>query len=158
LTATSAGLRPAASLAAYIDNPIGRYISAPNAAAFCVNDRLNGLSLWGRPNEGDVDTVAIAIRAGTGSQRSALLVDVRKVDFLDLRVFDKLSAELTAHFADLSTATIRLAIIVPIRPTGAMLTELFGSLSHSGCARSFRCPTEALGWLGIDNRTLLGDL
>ncbi len=156
LTALSVRLRPAASLAAYVDNPIGRYIAAPNAAAFCTSETLNGLSFWGRPAGVDVDTVTIALRAA--AQRPALLVDVRKVDLLDLDVFDKLSAELTAHFATLGAATIRLAVVVPLRPTGALFQELFGSLGHKASAASFPCPADALGWLGIHDPTLPDDL
>ena len=56
---------------------------------------------------------------------------------MDLRAFDKLWAELALHFAALGPRVTRRALIAPRGPIGAIVGELFKSLSQDASVRSF---------------------
>jgi AraC-like DNA-binding protein len=160
LSSASMGLRPAASLENYITNPVGRYFAGSNVAAFCVSEAFTGISFWGRPDERDVGVVASAVRAGTSTcvYSHVSLVDLRKLDFLDLGTLSKLWAPLASYFKAFGPLVTRRALLTPRGTPGWILGEVFRSLSPGGSVCSFDDAVAALAWLGGDHRTLLSDL
>jgi AraC-like DNA-binding protein len=154
------GLSPATSLENYVENPIGRYLAAPNAAAFWASSVLTGMSFWGHPNDADVELIASAVRAAAWPSACchALLVDLRRLESLDLRAFDKLWSGLASHFAALGPLVRRRALIAPRGPTGAVVGELFKSLSRDPSIRSFADGAEALVWIEVGDHAFLEEL
>jgi AraC-like DNA-binding protein len=154
------GLSPATSLENYVENPIGRYIAGPNAAAFWASSALTGMSFWGYPNDADVELIASAVRAATSPSicYHASLVDLRRLELLDLRVFDKLWSDLASHFTALGPLVTRRALIAPRGPTGAIVAELFKSLSQDASVRSFADGVEALVWIEVGDQAFLEEL
>jgi AraC-like DNA-binding protein len=154
------GLSPATSLENYLENPIGRYIAAPHAAAFWASSVLTGMSFWGHPNDADVELITSAVRAATlpSACCHASLVDLRRLELLDLRAFDKLWSELASHFATLGPLVTRRALIAPRGPSGTIVGELFKSLSQDPSVRSFADGAEALVWIEVGDHAFLEEL
>jgi AraC-like DNA-binding protein len=153
-------LRRASSFDSYVADPIGCYIAGIHAAAFWATETLNGISFWGQLDESDVEMVARAVRAvpGPSSHSHASLVDLRRLELLDLRALDKLCSELGSHFSALGPGGARRAVISPDGRAGLIVADLFKLLIGDASARSFADAVEALGWVDADDRTLLGEL
>jgi len=154
------GLSPAASLEKYVENPIGRYLATPNAAAFWASSVLTGMSFWGHPNDADVELITSAVRAAAcpSARCHASLVDLRRLELLDLRVFDKLWSELASHFTALGPSVTRRALIAPRGQIGAIVAELFKSLIQDASVRSFADGAEALVWIEVGDHAFLKEL
>lgn len=156
----SRGLRRASSFDSYVADPIGCYIAGTHAAAFWASETLNGIAFWGQLDESDVEMVGRAVRAVSGrrSHVPASLVDLRRLEALDLRAFDKLCSELGSHFGAAGPGAARRAVVTPNGRAGLMVADLFKLVVGDASVRSFADAGEALGWLETDDRTLLGDL
>ena len=157
---TFRGLRPATSVENYIENPIGRYRAGTNAAAFWATSVLTGISFWGYPNDADVELITGALHAAAAPRGCchASLVDLRRLERLDLRVFDRLCSNLASHFTALGSLVTRRALIVPRGPTGAIVADLFKSSSRDASVRSFVDGVEALVWIEFGDHSLLEEL
>jgi AraC-like DNA-binding protein len=153
-------LRPAESLASYIANPIGSYVAGRSAAAFWANEALSGLLFWGHPDEADAELIAVALRtrAALFARPYALLVDLRQLEFIDLRAFDKLRSGLASHFGSLGGTITRHALITPKGSVGAILAQFFKFMSQGSSMKSFADAGDALVWIGVGGTTLLEDL
>jgi AraC-like DNA-binding protein len=159
LASTFRGLRPAASLKSYLANPLGCYIAGAHAAAFWASAVLSGVSLWGYPNDADVELLTSAFSDAISLSFSchASLIDLRNLEILDLRTFDKLWSNLRSHFTALGRFATRLALLAP-RGATRMISELFRSLRPGNSVRSFSDGVAALAWIGIGDGALLEDL
>ncbi len=156
-------LEPTAALRAYLANPSGRFVAADNVAIFALGAppmTVEGLSLWGRPSNADVEVIALTVGRGSGApaRSGAWLVDLRRLDCIDLRVFSKLSSVLAPWCRLARLRADRHAVLRPDGPAGILAAELVIALSHGCGARSFVDAREALGWMGVDQPALLDDL
>jgi len=160
LLSTFRRLHPATSLENYVKNPVGRYIASPNAAAFWASGVLAGMSFWGYPDYADMALIARAMRAANSlpACHYASIVDLRRLELLDLRVFDKLCSELASHFTVCRSIVTRRALLVPKGPSGAQMAELFRSLSRDTSVRSFAHGIDALHWVESRDQALLQEL
>jgi AraC-like DNA-binding protein len=154
------GLRPAASLESYIDSPIGRYFAADNAAAFWASEVLNGIVFWGRPDSSDLETMTSALRAGLSprTRAHASLVDVRRLEHIDLRSFGRSWSGLASHFTSVASILTCRIMIGPRGPAGRVLSELFTFSPADVGVRWFVDPAEALASIQLDDPALLADL
>jgi AraC-like DNA-binding protein len=158
-----ARLEPAASLESYIANPIGFFVASDNAAIFSAGtppEAIEGLSFWGRPGDGDVDMIASTLRGDKHllARPCAFLVDLRRLDCIDLGVFGKLPCALAPRCERSRRLADRHAVLRPEGAAGSIAVELFLAMSHGCPARSFVDAREALDWIGIEQPALLDDL
>src|SRR6185503_14688813 len=86
------------------------------------------------------------------------LVDLRRLETLDLRAFGKLSSVLASRCERSHRLVARQAVIRPEGPAGAMAVAFFASLNQRGSLRSFAEAREALEWIGIDDFALFDEL
>ncbi|HXU61520.1 MAG TPA: helix-turn-helix transcriptional regulator [Polyangia bacterium] len=121
-----------------------------------LQEAVEGLLLWGRPGHADVDVIAATRPDGDGGapRPRALLMDLRRLDCIDLDVFNKLPSLLAPR----CRLTDRHAVLHPEGPAGAMAAELFVRMGDGSAARSFVNPREALEWMGVDEPRLIEDL
>lgn len=153
-------LRAAPSLDVFIANPIGCYFGGAHAAAFCPSAAVAGVSLWGHPDERDLEVVATAIEAVSSPSIAAQLslVDLRKLESLNFRAFDKLWPALATSRAGSGSLVTRRAVITRAAPTAALIGKLF-AVRTAGCSvRWFDDAVKALSWLGVEHQTLASDL
>ncbi len=120
-------LRPAESLARYVASPTGTYFAGRGAAVFCASEDLCGVLFWGDPDEADAElvTAAISTSASAVEHRNALLVDLRRLELIDLRVFDSLGATLASRFISGGRSLTQVALITPNGPVGAAVAQFF---------------------------------
>jgi hypothetical protein len=153
-------LRPADSLASYIENPIGSYIAGRSAAAFWANEALSGLSFWGHPDKVDAELITVALRgcAARVAHPHSLLVDLRRLELVDLRAFDKIGSALASHVGSLGCLITRQALVTPKGSVGPLAAQFLNFRSEGISVRSFTEAGDALVWIGVDHPTLLEDL
>jgi AraC-like DNA-binding protein len=152
-------LHPARSLEGYAADPMGSYATAGRVAAFWFHEGLNGVMLWGRPDEVDVDVLAraLAIEIPQRAHRHASLVDLRRLECFDVGSLERLSSGLASWFDAFGPAVTRQALLLPCRPA-AVAAEALASLRAPFPIRPFTDPVEAMGWLGLLDLSLLDEL
>src|SRR3954469_2409705 len=157
---TSRLLRPARSLGDYAEDPIGSYATAAGIAAFWFHEGLNGIMLWGRPDEIDVDLLgrALAVDVPPRAAPHASLVDLRRIEFVDRRILERLWSCLASWFDALGPAVTRQAWLVRKSPAAAVVAEPAAYLRAPFPIRPFIDPVEATGWLGLVDLSLLDEL
>ena len=120
----SVRLELAASLESYIANPLGFFITGDNVAIFAAGnprEGVEGLSFWGRPGDADIDMVAATLGdSGVIAGSHALLVDLRRLDCIDLRVFSKLPSALAPQCKHSRQFADRYAVLRPEGFAGSM--------------------------------------
>jgi AraC-like DNA-binding protein len=151
---------PADSLASYIASPTGSYVASRSAAVFWATEALSVLLFWGHPDEADAEfiTVAVPACAAQFGHPPAMLLDLRGLEFLDLRAFEILSSGLVSKFGSQSRLCTRQAIVTPRGSVGAIVGQFFEFPSGGSCARSFTDAGDALVWTGVRDPKLLDDL
>jgi len=153
-------LQPVASFASYAANPVGSCYTSANAAIFWVSEALEGMSLWGCPDNADIDMIAAALHADPAPllHGHASLVDLRRLESVDLQAFGKLSALLASRGESSRRLVTRLAVIQPKGPAGAIAAEFFAILNQRCPLRSFSEAREALEWIGVRDLMLFDEL
>lgn len=145
-----------ASLGTLAANPVGSYYTSPNAAVFWVNDALEGMTFWGKPGQVDIDMIEATLRFMPAPLRHgrASLIDLRRLESMDLRAFGKLSDILTSRVRASPRLITRQAVLEPEEPAGAIAVALFATLSPARPLRSFTEVREALEWIGVHDFAL----
>jgi AraC-like DNA-binding protein len=118
------------------------------------------MTLWGRPDNADIDMIAAALRADPArrSRRQAWLVDLRWLDSIDLGAFGKLSSILASQRFDSYKRVTRQAVLPPDGPAGAIAAAVFATLNQRCPSRSFAEVSEALEWIGVRDPSLVHQL
>ena len=118
------------------------------------------MSFWGRPDGADIDMIAGALEANPAPllRRHALLVDLRRLESVDLHAFGKLSSILASRCTHPDQRVTRQAVIRPEGPAGAMAVAFFATLNQRCPSRSFAESREALEWIGVGNLTLFDEI
>jgi AraC-like DNA-binding protein len=153
-------LRPAESLARYVASPTGTYFAGRGAAVFCASEDLCGVLFWGDPDEADAElvTAAISTSAGAVEHRYGLLVDLRRLELIDLRVFDSLGSTLASRFISAGGSVTQVALITPNGSVGAAIAQFFELPMKGVFLRTFVDAKDALVWIGATDPTLLASL
>jgi AraC-like DNA-binding protein len=153
-------LHMARSLAAYVGDPAGCYITVGQSAACWTSHALSGLVLWGSPTDADTDMVQGALAAGRsdGIRPCPMLVDLRRFTSVDLRVFLKLSRILMMCVDVHRAEDTRRALITPAGPAGEVVASLLVTARHGSTLRTFETVQEGLCWMGVQDPILLNDL
>ena len=149
--------------ASYVANPRGHIVAADNVAIFSFGEppqAVEGLSLWGSPSNSDVDVIDLTLRAESDapSRPRGWLVDLRRLDCIDLRVFSKLSSVLAPRCRLSRLRADRHAVLRSDGAAGVLAVELVAALSHGCPVRSFVDAREALGWIGVNEPSLVDQL
>jgi AraC-like DNA-binding protein len=153
-------LRPARSLEDYTEDPIGSYATGARIAAFWFHEGLNGIMLWGRPDDIDVDLLgrALAVDIPSRAPPRASLVDLRRLELVDLRSLERLWSYPASWCDALGPAVTRQAWLLGKSPTAALVADAVARLRAPFPIRPFTDPVEAIGWLGLLDPALLDEL
>jgi len=140
-------------------NPNCLYAVATHAAMFCVNGSVRGMSFWGKPDESDLvvlDTIQSAPQPRTRPQ--AWLVDLSRLEVLDLRLFDELLQRVMAFLSASRGEITRQAVVGPDGMAGVVIAELFVKAAGAIPVCRFADAREALRWMGVADHGLLAQL
>ena len=142
-------MKAVADADAYRDDPIGAYVTLPNALVFCARRTLWGFALWGKPTEVDLKRIVplLAMELADGAAPHASLVDVRRLDAGDPRAFAVLTKYLRANFGAFRTQVTRLALVRPPGLLGATVAGFFQVEGAPYPVRVFDDLPAATAWL-----------
>ncbi|MBT8496354.1 MAG: AraC family transcriptional regulator [Deltaproteobacteria bacterium] len=120
-------MRATASLAEFRAAPVGRYLVGSGWIHYCVEPRLFGVILWGRPNrEGTIALVrSLALELGEEIEPHQSIVDASRVDSVDSEAFDELSRYVHDNQQALENKVTRLALVRPIGLPGAVAAGFY---------------------------------
>lgn len=145
----------------HLDAPTGSYDAGQHCVVLQPRDELRGVSLWGRPDAHDIDLVIGALASGAARNDPtcvSLLIDIRRLESVDLRVFEEFFHQLRSFWERFERFGKRQAVL----HRGGLLAGIAVMVcSASHCplsAKPFAEPSEAIAWLGANNCDLVADL
>jgi AraC-like DNA-binding protein len=153
------GLRATESTSNDLPDLIGSYTASTNVAAFWTNHGISGMLFWGKPDESDIEALNAALTARNRPWRSQTwLVDLSRLEVLDLRMFDKLSSSVTSYLSASNGGITRQAVVRPYGMAGVVVTEFFAKAAGAIPVCSFADTRAALEWIGVPDSGLLEQL
>lgn len=142
---------PRPLVAATIDElrrrPAGRYVAGRTWAHFCVDARLWGVVLWGRPGVEDALALGQSLVLELEKPKHASVVDASRLEGGDEGAFAQLQGYLTERADELSAAVSRLAVVRPEGLRGALVAGAFEVVRRPYPVSLFDSLAAALGWL-----------
>ena len=143
-------MRPAAELADFLEQPVGRSFAGSCWLYFYPRADVCGFALWGRPDVDAIRRLISVLRVELGAAPHVSLVDVRGLESVDPAVFDTLGAYVAAHSVELSLAVRRLALVLPKGGLMRAVTSGFFSVADAPYpVEIFDEPEAALRSLGV---------
>jgi len=143
-------MREADSLESYLRQPVGTYVSGPTYAVWWRSMRLNGVLLWGRPNEQDIHRMARAIDAqGVDVQPHVSLVEALRLESVDPAAFSAISKYVFTRRVEYSRLMTRQALLRPPGLVGATVAGFYEVTSPLYAFCVFADPAPAFDWLGL---------
>jgi AraC-like DNA-binding protein len=124
-------------------------------------DDLRGVIFWGRPDEHDVDLIVGTLDADAASNVptcASLLVDMRRLQCIDLLAFDRFFRQLRSLSDRFGRFVARQAVIHRGGLLAAVAATFCAALDSFCLGKAFAEPLEAIAWLGLGDRTVLDDL
>jgi AraC-like DNA-binding protein len=151
----------AATLEAYLARPVGHCVAGSTYAVWWRDASLNGILLWGRPEEDHVHRLTRAVDAelAPGVCPHASLIDARRVDSVDLGAFRALVDYVHSRGKPLSRIVTRQAIVRPEGLAGAAVAGFYAVFAPMFPGEVFYPvnvfvdPHAALDWLGVEHAT-----
>lgn len=151
-------MRPAAELAEFLEQPVGRSFAGSCWLYFYPRADVCGFALWGRPDVDAIDRLIGVLRVELGAAPHVSLVDVRGLEAVEPAVFDALGAYVAAHAAELSRAVRRLALVLPKGGLMRAVTSGFFRVADAPYpVEIFDEPEAALRWLGVEDARELAE-
>jgi AraC-like DNA-binding protein len=120
-------MRRAESIAAYVADPIGRYVVAPTFLHFFFDPSLCGTMFWGRPDETAIRalTRALTVELPDRCGPHAAYVDTRSLTAVDDAAFHALAGFVGARAELFAEKVTRQAIVRPDGVIGAMVAGFY---------------------------------
>jgi AraC-like DNA-binding protein len=145
-------MRRAKDIAAYVADPVGRYVVGPTFLHFFIDPGLCGIVFWGRPDEPAIRalTCALAVELPERCGPHATYVDTRSLIAVDEGAFQALASFVGARAAILGAKVTRQAIVRPTGVIGAMVAGFY-DVTPSVTPERRRIvtdPEEAFHWMG----------
>ena len=145
-----ARMEAASSLESYLSRPVGRYLHGPTYVVWWKSLRLNGIVLWGRPEEEHILNITRALDAELAPSvlAHASLVDARRVLGVDAAAFNALLRYVAMRRDAFGRLVKRQAVLRPEGLAGAAIAGFYAVLTPSYPVNVFTEPKLALEWLG----------
>jgi len=126
---------------------------------FCVDGSISGLLFWGKPDDSDTEALdAVLAAAQQRTRPQSWLVDLSRLEVLDLRVFERLSSRVIALLSASKGGVSRQAIVSPRAMPAVMTMDAFAKVAGGAPVCSFADTREALHWIGVADGGLLAQL
>jgi AraC-like DNA-binding protein len=143
-------MTPLSSFRAMLEDPVGHYFLGHHVAIWCLDTKLVGVTLWGRPSSDDVDLlVALMDRPHHPAlaTRCDQIFDGRRISGTDADAVEALYQGLIVRRNELSTRLRRLAVIRPEGIAGAIMLGAFHIFPLGVPWKSFTELDTGLAWL-----------
>jgi AraC-like DNA-binding protein len=143
-------MEEASSFERYVSSPVGRYIYGPSYVVWWKSVQLNGILLWGRPDEEHILNITRALDAELAPAVSphGSLIDARRVCGVDPAAFNTLLRYVATRREAFSRLVTRQAVLRPDGLAGAAIAGFYAVLAPSYPVHVFTEPRAALAWLG----------
>ncbi len=153
-------LEPAATVEDFLYDPYGRYIAGERLFYWCRDPQLLGSVWWGTPTERDLERVGRAFEVLTRADAAphAALLDMRRVEAIDERVYRRLVGAMRQRREALGKAVRSLAVVRPPRMAGALISGFFDVEPQPYPVKIFTNVVDALKWLGRPDACLVAEL
>ena len=151
-------MRPAASIADFARDPVGRSITGRTFVYAWPTPDLCVTAMFGRPEPADLSALAslYALELRPPAAPHAALIDTRGVEGILPEAFGVIESYVKRHHGDLARWVTRLAIVRPTGFVGALTSGFFATVLPPYPVRTFDALDEALGWVG--GEPWIGDL
>jgi AraC-like DNA-binding protein len=152
-------MEAASSLEHYMSSPVGRYLVGPTYVVWWKSTHLNGILLWGRPEEEHIFRLTRALDAELSPHVSphASLIDARRVWGVDAAAFNALLRYVDSRRLPFSRLVKRQAVLRPEGLAGAAIAGFLTVLTPGYAASSFTNAPAALDWLGVEEERCVCD-
>ena len=139
------------SLQSYLARPVGRYFCGPSYIVWWKSARLNGIVLWGRPEEAELACITRALDAelAPGVLSHASLIDARRVWGVDAAAFNTLLRYVASRREPFSRLVLRQALLRPEGLVGAVIAGFYSVLTPSYPVQVFTDARSAIDWLEV---------
>jgi AraC-like DNA-binding protein len=154
-------LEAASSLEHYLARPVGRYFFGATYVVWWKSVHLNGISMWGRPEEDHIVRITRALEAELmpGVSPHASLIDLRRVWGVDAAAFNALMSYVSSRREPFSRLVRRQALLRPEGLAGAAIAGFYAVLTPSFPVSVFTDPQAGLDWLGVpEERSVCDEL
>ena len=145
-------MRRAEDIAAYIADPIGRYVVGSTFLHFFLDPPLCGIVFWGRPDEPAIRawTCVLAVELPDRCAPHAAYVDTRNLTAVDDAAFQALASFVGPRAEMFGAKVMRQAIVRPEGVIGAMVAGFYDVTPSVNPERRriFADPEEAFHWMG----------
>jgi serine/threonine protein kinase len=151
---------PASTVEDFLYDPYGRYFAGERVFYWCRDPQLLGSVWWGTPSERDLERVfgAFDVLTGADAVPHAALVDMRRVEAVDERVYRRFVDAIRSRRAALGKAIRSLAVVRPRSMAGALISGFFEVEQQPHPVRIFTNAIDALRWLGRPDACLAAEL
>jgi len=131
--------------------PIGRYLVGATYVVWWKSVRLNGISLWGRPEEDHIVQITRALEAELMPCVSphASLIDLRRVWGVDAAAFNALMKYVASRREAFSRLVKRQVLLRPEGLAGAAIAGFYAVLTPSYPVCVLTDAHAGLDWLGV---------
>ena len=145
-------MRRAEDIAAYVADPVGRYVVGPTFLHFFFDPGLCGIVFWGRPDESAIRalTCALTVELPDRCDPHATYVDTRSLTAVDEAAFQALASFVGTRAELLGAKVTRQAIVRPEGVIGAMVAGFYDVTPSVNPERRgiFTDPEDAFHWMG----------
>jgi AraC-like DNA-binding protein len=139
-------------VAAYVADPINRYVAGPSFLHFFADPGLCGIVFWGRPDEHAIRTLtgALDVERPERCGPHATYVDARRLAGVDEGAFQALSGYVGPRAELFGEKVTHQAIVRPEGVIGAMVAGFYDVTRSVAPERRriFSDPEEAFRWMG----------
>jgi len=131
-------------------DPCGKYVAGETWIHFCVEPRLWGVILWGKPDEAEARRLgqSLVLELAPPAVPHASLFDASRITGGDAGAFRAAGLYLARHREKLAKWVERLALVRPSGVDGALVAGTYDVLPKPYPVQLFTDVGEALAWLG----------
>jgi AraC-like DNA-binding protein len=135
----------------YRAQPVGRYFFGPTYVVWWRSMRLNGILMWGRPEEEHILSITRALDAELMPWvlPHASLIDTRRVWGVDAAAFNALLKYVASRSEVFSRLVQRQAVVRPEGFAGAAIAGFYTVLTPSFPVSVFTDAQAGVDWLGL---------
>ena len=145
----------AATIDELASNPVGRYLVGQTWVHFCLEAKLWGVLLWGRPTEADAVALgrSLVLELAPPAEPHVSIVDASRLEGGDEGAFGALERYVAKHGDRLAKWVTRLALVRPDGLRGAIVAGAYEVMDKPYPVALFDDPALALEWLGVGGLT-----